>query len=1611
MNDPRSRCCAVLLLALLVAPSPTRAEGTAQLGANQDLVETTEIKVDVLTAGEVINISVGNDSTTDATPVEVKVTAPNGQPLPGSPFSIKPGSPGWLGTPGQLPPATITNPLQIVTTVAGTYTVAFDNKRTDLGQGYEQIVDPFDITVTPNKTTPVQPAAPPGGTGRVHSTRWRINAHKFTQDAASNASFYVLTPTGATTDHTWLLEFNGLAGFYFDVAGNGVGMPAPSSGFSIEEYVTPTGTTCPQGYIYASGTNPTCIATPPVAEFEIYLNIPKAAKGGGAAPKITNFAFAGPTSMCTCAVKSLLSTFTFTSDRVGSYQLVLDINKDGKYDPAAGDVLLAGPSVVGSNTVKWDGLDNSGKAVPVGSYNARLSVRTGEFHFVGRDIETANPGLRIYSVDPPLPTTAPASTKMYWNDTKINDKSLKIAPASTVADGLASGSPTAPAVCSKPGATSANAHCWGNFTADPTLSPGDLRYIDTWVFFQESVNFTLACVVDGTSDADNDGLTLAEECGTAGTDPNEGDSDGDGLGDGVEVNGDNKTDPLKGDTDADGIPDGVEDKDKDGKLDTDETDPNNKDSDNDGLDDGVEDADKDGKLDPGETDPTKGDTDGDGLLDGVEDFNRNGQVDGDETDPLKPDTDGDGLSDGVEDTNKDGQRSPGETDPTKKDTDGDGLEDAVEDANKNGLKDANETDPTKADTDGDGLEDGDEDANRNGETDSGETDPLKPDTDGDGLTDGIEKGVDSTGTKISGASFTDPLNRDTDGDGLEDAEEDIDKDGKRDLTETDPSRADTDGDGLSDGTESGVKDNGDPITQANPTDPLKKDTDADGLDDGVEDANKNGVYDENTAKPEDGETDPNNKDTDNDDLPDGWIDKNGDGVYDPGEGEDRNLNGKVDGNETDPRLADTDGGSEPDGSEVLKTGHDPRDPSDDRPPSVGLFGGGGCTMGGEPAAVFAVGLLVLALPAALWLLFGRRRRRRRAVQRSINLFALTLLSWPAQVRAADPVQFSVLNFQPAASTLNFIVTEGGLTLPHLYPSAALYMNYAHRPLELVNTESDARLAEVIKYQLNMDLMLAMGFFGRLELGVALPVTLSQGSEDLAVLDRDPGSTLSGGLGDIRIQPKLRIMTRGPATLALATPFSVPSGKREAFLGDDGVTFSPRAIVGFDTEHVDVAFNVGYRLRKDQSRDISDSQRLTVDDEVFGSAGVRIAVWKDRVDLLADGFVSAAISEQDKEEVPVEALGGVRVYFPYGIIGNVGAGAGVTHGAGAPEFRIFWGVAYQYTADRDPDGDGILNPEDRCPDTPEDKDGFEDLDGCPDNDNDNDGIPDARDRCPDKPEDRDDFEDADGCPDSDNDNDGILDRDDSCPNEAEDKDGVEDADGCPDNDNDNDGIPDDKDNCPADPEDKDNFKDADGCPDNDNDNDKILDAQDKCPNDPEDKDGFEDADGCPDNDNDKDGIPDSKDQCPNEPEVFNKIKDDDGCPDKAKGPVKIQRNKITAPPVFFATAKDRILPRSYPVLSLVAQTLLDNKWVKKVRIEGHTDSRGKDDFNMDLSRRRAASVRTFLIQKGVDAGRLESVGYGETKPIASNRTRAGRAKNRRVEFIIIDPPQSQTTVQP
>ncbi|WP_084736005.1 thrombospondin type 3 repeat-containing protein [Cystobacter ferrugineus] len=301
---------------------------------------------------------------------------------------------------------------------------------------------------------------------------------------------------------------------------------------------------------------------------------------------------------------------------------------------------------------------------------------------------------------------------------------------------------------------------------------------------------------------------------------------------------------------------------------------------------------------------------------------------------------------------------------------------------------------------------------------------------------------------------------------------------------------------------------------------------------------------------------------------------------------------------------------------------------------------------------------------------------------------------------------------------------------------------------------------------------------------------------------------------------------------------------------------------------------------------------------------------------------------------------------------------------------------------DKDGDGIDDAQDKCPDESEDKDGFQDEDGCPDLDNDNDSIPDAIDRCPLAAGPLE----GGGCPDADKDGDGTMDRTDLCPDQP----GPQEMRGCPDPDKDGDGIVDRLDICPEQP----GPHETRGCPDADKDNDGLIDRLDVCP----DQAGTQELRGCPDPDRDMDGIPDRIDVCADDPGV----KEERGCPKKYKM-VVVKRDKIEIKKqIKFASGSAKIIGKeSFTILDDVAQVLRDMPTIKKIRIEGHTDSVGKAVNNMKLSQSRADAVMAQLLKRGIDPGRMQAVGYGMEKPIASNLTAKGRAENRRTEFNIVD----------
>jgi outer membrane protein OmpA-like peptidoglycan-associated protein len=526
------------------------------------------------------------------------------------------------------------------------------------------------------------------------------------------------------------------------------------------------------------------------------------------------------------------------------------------------------------------------------------------------------------------------------------------------------------------------------------------------------------------------------------------------------------------------------------------------------------------------------------------------------------------------------------------------------------------------------------------------------------------------------------------------------------------------------------------------------------------------------------------------------------------------------------------------------------------------------------------------------------------------------------------------------------------------------------------------------------------------------VVWQQGFEPSAPNAADPFSDLvASGIGDLRITPKFVIadIHQGyPVGLSFLAQASVPTGSTRSFIGEGGASAMPLLALEIADGSV---HNRDYRVRGALNAGALIKEVDTFRDVQLGPAFVyRAAISAHPAPAVElGGEVAGSVAGSRVAHVPLEILPYLKLFPLKFVTFNMGAGFGVASGLGSPDLRVFAGGTIAPSFDPlslDRDHDGVPNKFDECINIPEDIDGFEDEDGCPDEDNDRDGLLDATDGCPDDPEDFDDYQDLDGCPDEDNDRDNILDIHDSCPNDPEDYDEFQDLDGCPDPDNDRDTFLDLQDACPNAAETFNGFLDEDGCPDAkpflDTDGDGIQDDADSCPFDPEDFDNFEDEDGCPDPDNDFDGIFDIMDSCPFDPETMNGYLDEDGCPDDAPARVVIERSRIRiAEKIFFEYNKAVIQPLSYELLQEIAGVIQDHPNVTKIRIEGHTDSDGSESYNQKLSQQRAKAVANFLVEVGVDQRRLESVGYGESEPVDTNKTLEGRAANRRVEFEILE----------
>lgn len=570
------------------------------------------------------------------------------------------------------------------------------------------------------------------------------------------------------------------------------------------------------------------------------------------------------------------------------------------------------------------------------------------------------------------------------------------------------------------------------------------------------------------------------------------------------------------------------------------------------------------------------------------------------------------------------------------------------------------------------------------------------------------------------------------------------------------------------------------------------------------------------------------------------------------------------------------------------------------------------------------------------------------LQLSLLLPATSTGAWAADSGSTGDVDVEL--FHPEGDGAGYLGLPGAGTLGHLQGAAGLHLNYETDPVvlevggERVHLDPSTKGNDgdgVVDDRLTGELVVGFGLFGAASLVVGLPVVLFQDGTQLSAIGGSAAAPLEAGLGDIRVTPKLVALDRRehPVGLAFLAPVGLPTGKDGAFIGGPGFSVAPSGVLELST-----APDAGglSRLRSAVELGYQAQPAARLRDLRLGSGPLWGAGFGYRPHAAVEVLVEARGRSQGAAltQSPAELLIGSRLRAGELVTVQAGGGTGLLPGVGAPDWRAVFGVTVAPNFDpasRDTDKDGVADGVDRCKAEPEDLDGFQDKDGCAELDNDQDGIADAQDECPMNPEDDDQFMDNDGCPEEDNDKDGVKDPDDRCMNDPETQNAYMDEDGCPDD------------------------------VDKDSDGDRYADSIDRCPYDAEDYDGDKDEDGCPD-----------------------------------EGRVVVGKDKIKINDViYFDTGKDSIQARSDDLLSELAAVIVAHPELKKLRIEGHTDDVGNDALNLKLSDKRARSVMSALVSRGVEAGRLDARGFGEMYPLAPNTSEEGRSQNRRVEFVIVD----------
>jgi hypothetical protein len=591
--------------------------------------------------------------------------------------------------------------------------------------------------------------------------------------------------------------------------------------------------------------------------------------------------------------------------------------------------------------------------------------------------------------------------------------------------------------------------------------------------------------------------------------------------------------------------------------------------------------------------------------------------------------------------------------------------------------------------------------------------------------------------------------------------------------------------------------------------------------------------------------------------------------------------------------------------------------------------------------------------------------------------------------AEGPVpSLDLRNFHPPVDPAGFLYLEPTRTPGGGNWNFGAYASYALSPVVL-RGPGDHELAKVVSHQVSLDYYGNVGIGRTWAIGVEIPTVVYQTGDDVHALLPESESLPHAAIGNIAVDVKKSFIAPadlGGFGLSGIGTLWIPT-QPKSYVSEHSVRGELRALAELDLLAFAVRATAGFRMRAEEEtflRNGTDEYRFGHD--IPWGAGITFRPQTLGLDReghwrwTAEAYGAIATTPRFAAEAQSPAAVALSARYTAGNISALmGAELPLNGAIGNPIVRpvLSFGWAPRF---EDADNDGIEDDKDQCPELAEDKDGFEDQDGCPDFDNDDDGVPDESDRCPKEKEDTDDFQDDDGCPDPDNDGDGVPDTADACPNEAGSKDGP--RPGCKDLDPDKDGLVGAADKCPTEPEDKDGFQDDDGCPDPDNDGDSVPDKADACPAEKGEPSPIADLNGCIIVDHDGDTFDDDADKCPREPEDFEGVEDDDGCPDNKPGKPLVVVDEVKGERVLklrlpLRVVKDDVAPESMPTLRAVGALLNEHRdWIVAVgaRPAGHSAEAEQKALNHSF-----AVVLTLRWLTHRD-GAAESVGWGAVRDL-------------------------------